>query len=95
VSEPGWRTLSFPAGGERTRRVRVTLMVYEGGASAGDRVGVKVREPVKVSSDTVPFSVDCARAATETPSHGTSASASPSASASGSASAPESATGSP
>ncbi|WP_318204340.1 serine/threonine-protein kinase [Streptomyces sp. SCL15-4] len=101
VSDPGWRTLSFPAGGGRTRQVRVTLTVYKGGASAGDRVGVKVREPVKAASDTVPFSVDCARTATETPPGGppssASASASPSASASASASASksESATGSP
>ncbi|MEW2159783.1 serine/threonine-protein kinase [Streptomyces sp. NPDC007189] len=77
VSDPGWRTLSFPEGGEKTRQVRVTLTVYRGGASSGDQVGVKVRAPVQTTSNMVPFSVDCATASpTETPSGGASASAS-------------------
>ncbi|MEU7304009.1 serine/threonine-protein kinase [Streptomyces sp. NPDC007206] len=77
VSDPGWRTLSFPEGGEKTRQVRVTLTVYRGGASSGDQVGVKVRAPVQTTSNMVPISVDCTTASpTETPSGGASASAS-------------------
>ncbi|MEU2930089.1 serine/threonine-protein kinase [Streptomyces sp. NPDC007251] len=77
VSDPGWHTLSFPEGGEKTRQVRVTLTVYRGGASSGDQVGVKVRAPVQTTSNMVPFSVDCTTASpTETPSGGASASAS-------------------
>ncbi|MFI9807078.1 serine/threonine-protein kinase [Streptomyces sp. NPDC052301] len=75
VSDPGWHTLSFPDGGERTRQVRVTLTVYSGSGTTEDRISVKVRAPVRTSSNAVPFSVTCTTA-TETPSDGASASAS-------------------
>ncbi|MEV6117214.1 serine/threonine-protein kinase [Streptomyces sp. NPDC052109] len=76
VSDPGWRTLSFPDGGGRTRQVRVTLAVYSGGGTTEDRIGVKVRAPVQAASDAVPFTVSCTATATatETPSDGVSAS---------------------
>lgn len=74
VSDPGWRTLSFPAGGGKTRQARVTLTVYRGGPAAGDQVVVKVRDPEDTTSNAVPFSVDCARTASKTPSGGPSSS---------------------
>ncbi|MGV4984885.1 serine/threonine-protein kinase [Streptomyces sp. NRAIS4] len=78
VSDPGWRTLSFPDGGGKTRDVRVTLTVYSGGGTTEDRISVKVRGPVRTTSNAVPFTVGCTATATatETPSGGASASAS-------------------
>ncbi|MEV6049877.1 serine/threonine-protein kinase [Streptomyces sp. NPDC052107] len=77
VSDPGWHTLSFPEGGGKTRQVRVTLTVHQGGGTTEDRISVKVRAPVQTASNAVPFSVGCTTAtATETPSGGASASAS-------------------
>ncbi|MEV6835092.1 serine/threonine-protein kinase [Streptomyces sp. NPDC051133] len=75
VSDPGWHTLSFPDDGGKTRQVRVTLTVYSGSGTTEDGISVKVRAPVRTSSNAVPFSVTCTTA-TETPSGGASASAS-------------------
>ncbi|MEU9478313.1 serine/threonine-protein kinase [Streptomyces sp. NPDC048191] len=74
VSDPGWRTLSFPDGGGTTRQVRVTLTVYSGGGTTEDQIAVKVRAPVQTTSNAVPFAVSCTPTATETPSDGASAS---------------------
>ncbi|MFI1164237.1 serine/threonine-protein kinase [Streptomyces sp. NPDC020801] len=74
MSDPGWRTLSFPAGGGRSKRDTVSVTAYSGGAESGtyrNAVGVEVRSPVHTTSNTVPFSVTCV---TETPSGGASAS---------------------
>ncbi|MFI8349434.1 serine/threonine-protein kinase [Streptomyces sp. NPDC085596] len=70
-----WRTLSFPEGGERTKRARVTVRTDDEDGTSENAVAVEVREPVRVTSDEVPFSVTC-RTATETPSDGASASSS-------------------
>ncbi|MEU6818702.1 serine/threonine-protein kinase [Streptomyces sp. NPDC046860] len=70
-----WRTLSFPEGGERTKRARVTVRTRDEDGSSENAVAVEVREPVRVTSDEVPFSVTC-EDATETPSDGASASSS-------------------
>ncbi|MFI1538998.1 serine/threonine-protein kinase [Streptomyces anandii] len=75
-SDPGWRTLSFPAGGGKSKRDTVTVSAYSGGAGGGayrNAVAVEVRAPVHTTSDPVPFSVTCV---TETPSGGASASGS-------------------
>ncbi|MBG7703678.1 serine/threonine protein kinase [Streptomyces sp. MC1] len=77
VADPGWKTLSFPAGGARTREQRVTVTTYAEGGTIENEIGVEVRGPVRTTSNSVPFSVTCTTAA-ETPSSGTSASASPS-----------------
>ncbi|MEU0004755.1 protein kinase [Streptomyces sp. NPDC006314] len=77
VPDPGWKTLSFPAGGGRTKQVRVTVTAYPEGSAGGtieNEVGVEVRSPLRTTTDSVPFSVTCAP--TETPSDGASASAS-------------------
>lgn len=76
VSDPGWHTLSFPDGGGKTRRVRVTLALDSGSGTTQDQISVKVRGPVRTTSEAVPFSVSCTQTATETPSDGASASAS-------------------
>ncbi|MES4892044.1 serine/threonine protein kinase, partial [Streptomyces sp. NPDC096012] len=74
VSDPGWRTLSFPAGGDRSGQVRVTVTAYSDAGTIRNEIAVEVRGPVRVTSESVPFSVTCVTA--ETPSAGASASAS-------------------
>ncbi|MET8897791.1 serine/threonine-protein kinase [Streptomyces albogriseolus] len=69
----GWRTLSFPADGGRTKQDTVVVTTYSESGELHGRIGVEVREPVRTTSETVPFSVVCAA---ETPSGGASASAS-------------------
>ncbi|MFF7386371.1 protein kinase [Streptomyces griseoluteus] len=70
-----WRTLSFPAGGERTRQARVTVRTNDEDGTSENAISVEVREPERVTSDEVPFTVTCDRT-TETPSDGASASSS-------------------
>ncbi|MGW0084877.1 protein kinase domain-containing protein [Streptomyces sp. NPDC003393] len=76
VSDPGWKTLSFPAGGGRTRQDRLIVTTYSKSGTVENAISVEVRAPVRTTSDSVPFSVSCSP--TETPTDG--ASASPSAS---------------
>ncbi|MGW8794436.1 serine/threonine-protein kinase [Streptomyces althioticus] len=73
AADRGWRTLSFPADGGRTKQDTVAVTTYSESGELHGRIGVEVREPVRATSGTVPFSVVCA---TETPSGGASASAS-------------------
>lgn len=73
VSDPGWKTLSFPAGGGRTQQRQVVVTAYETGGTVQNEIGVEVRSPVRVTSDSVPFSVTCE---TETPTGGASPSSS-------------------
>ncbi|MFG2476918.1 serine/threonine-protein kinase [Streptomyces fagopyri] len=74
VSDPGWKTLSFPAGDGRTAQRSVVVTTYDASGTYRNAIGVEVRSPVHTTSDSVPFSVTCV---TETPSDGASASASP------------------
>ncbi|MET8830304.1 serine/threonine-protein kinase [Streptomyces sp. NPDC004610] len=74
VTDEGWRTLSFPAGGERTLRAGVTVTTYDESGTYRNALGVQVREPVEVTSNAVEFSVTCGA---ETPSDGASATAAP------------------
>ncbi|MBG0856477.1 serine/threonine protein kinase [Streptomyces spinoverrucosus] len=69
-----WKTLSFPEGGERTRQDRVILTTYEESGTLENELSVEVRDPVRTTSNAVPFSVTCV---TETPTGGASASPSP------------------
>ncbi|MEU1403920.1 serine/threonine-protein kinase [Streptomyces sp. NPDC005728] len=78
VSDPGWKTLSFPADGGRTKQVQVVVNAYSDSGTIENEISVDVRSPVRTTSNAVPFSVTCATTATETPSDG--ASPSPSAS---------------
>ncbi|MFK0171411.1 protein kinase [Streptomyces sp. NPDC090306] len=72
VSDAGWKTLSFAAGGSDTKRDQVTVTTGADGGKVEDEISVEVREPVRTTSDAQKFEVDCE---TETPSDGTSASA--------------------
>ncbi|MBW8735841.1 MAG: serine/threonine protein kinase [Streptomyces turgidiscabies] len=67
--EQGWRTLSFPAGGDRTQQNKVFVTTYDKSGTIKNAIGVEVREPVSVKSNTVPFSVTCEA---ETPPDGAS-----------------------
>ncbi|MFD3735312.1 serine/threonine-protein kinase [Streptomyces sp. NPDC058632] len=69
VADPGWRTLSFPEGGGRTKQDTVTVTTYQESGTFENSIGVEVREPVHTASDSVPFSVTCG---TETASDGAS-----------------------
>ncbi|MFF9769276.1 serine/threonine-protein kinase [Streptomyces sp. NPDC014636] len=73
VSDPGWKTLPFPAEGPRTRQQQVTVTTYATGGTIENEISVEVRGPVRATSDSVPFSVTCTTAA-ETPTDGASAS---------------------
>ncbi|MFJ8545570.1 serine/threonine-protein kinase [Streptomyces sp. NPDC093586] len=82
LSDPGWKTLSFPAGGGRSRQDTVVVTTDDDGGAFESAVRVEVREPVGTTSDAVAFSVSC-ETGTEAPTGGaspSSASASPSAS---------------
>ncbi|MCX2925805.1 hypothetical protein [Streptomyces sp. NEAU-W12] len=59
VADPGWRTLSFPEGGGRTKQDTVTVTTYLESGTFGNSIGVEVREPVHTASGSVPFSVTC------------------------------------
>ncbi|WP_042168695.1 serine/threonine-protein kinase [Streptomyces sp. NBRC 110035] len=71
VADPGWRTLSFPEGGGRTKQDTVTVTTYLESGTFENSIGVEVREPVHTASDSVPFSVTCE---TEAPPDGASSS---------------------
>ncbi|MEU3663002.1 serine/threonine-protein kinase [Streptomyces sp. NPDC032940] len=92
VSEPGWRTLSFPADGGRSRQDDVVVTTDHDGGAFESAVRVEVREPVEATSDAVAFSVAC-ETETETPTGGASPSSSSSASPSASGQAAASRTG--
>ncbi|MHB9862832.1 serine/threonine-protein kinase [Streptomyces sp. YIM S03343] len=74
VADTGWKTLSFPAGGGKTRQDTVIVTTYStSGGTYHNALSVEVRSPVHTTSNSVPFSVTCA---TETPTGGASGSAS-------------------
>ncbi|MFE7835226.1 serine/threonine-protein kinase [Streptomyces sp. NPDC057474] len=64
VEDPGWKSLSFGSGGERTKQDQV--LVSTNGTYA-DEISVEVRGPVNVKSNSVAFSVTCE---TEAPTTG-------------------------
>ncbi|MDX3745831.1 serine/threonine-protein kinase [Streptomyces sp. AK08-02] len=67
--EQGWRTLSFPAGGGKTKENKVFVTTYDESGTIENAIGVEVRDPVNVKSNSVPFTVTCEK---ETPSDGAS-----------------------
>ncbi|MGW0767906.1 serine/threonine-protein kinase [Streptomyces sp. NPDC002676] len=81
VSDPGWKTLSFPAGGASTRQEQLIVTAYEDGGTVENAVSVEVRSPVRTTSDAVPLSVTCttgtATATEAPPSGGASVSSGP------------------
>ncbi|MFD4259133.1 serine/threonine-protein kinase [Streptomyces sp. NPDC058534] len=81
VSDPGWRTLSFPADGDRSDEDTVVVTTREDSGAFEGAVRVEVRSPVRVTSNAVAFSVTCDTGTeTETPTDGASPSSSASAS---------------
>ncbi|MFK0152686.1 serine/threonine-protein kinase [Streptomyces sp. NPDC090493] len=77
LDDQGWKTLSFPDGGGRTRQTQVTVTTWSDSGTLSDAIAVEVRSPVETTSNSVPFSVTCTKT-TETPTDGASASPSPS-----------------
>ncbi|MET7456979.1 protein kinase [Streptomyces sp. NPDC005574] len=73
VMDSGWKTLSFPAGGGRTRQDRAIVTTYDESGTIENAISVEVRDPVRTTSDPVPFSVTCVA---ETPTGGASPSVS-------------------
>ncbi|MGN9757191.1 serine/threonine-protein kinase [Streptomyces sp. SD31] len=69
VMDSGWKTLSFPEGGERTKQDRAFVTTYDESGTFENEISVEVRDPVETKSDSVPFSVTCV---TETPTDGVS-----------------------
>jgi eukaryotic-like serine/threonine-protein kinase len=69
VMDSGWKTLSFPEGGGRTKQDKAVLTTYEGSGTFENEISVEVRDPVRTESNSVPFSVTCV---TETPTDGAS-----------------------
>ncbi|MGY4927764.1 protein kinase domain-containing protein [Streptomyces sp. 900105755] len=77
LDDRGWKTLSFPDGGGKTRQTQVTVTTWSDSGTLSDAIAVEVRSPVETTSNSVPFSVTCTKT-TETPTDGASASPSPS-----------------
>ncbi|OQR59216.1 serine/threonine protein kinase [Streptomyces maremycinicus] len=75
LSGQTWKTLEFPSGGGKSQRDKVIVSTYAESGTYQNSISVEVRDPVRTTSDPVPFSVTCE---TETPTDG--ASPSPSAS---------------
>ncbi|MFJ9021467.1 serine/threonine-protein kinase [Streptomyces sp. NPDC102259] len=75
LSGQTWKTLDFPSGGGKSQQDKVIVSTYAESGTYRNSISVEIREPVKTTSNSVPFSVTCE---TETPTDG--ASPSPSAS---------------
>ena len=59
-----WKTLTFPAGGDRTQQDRRFITTQDDSGTFQDVISVEVREPVEKTSNSVPFTLTCV---TETP----------------------------
>lgn len=58
-SDPDWKTLDFPAGGQKSRTVEHTELSYRPDATVEDWMAVVVKSPVETESGHVPFTVTC------------------------------------
>ncbi|MGW1748701.1 serine/threonine-protein kinase [Streptomyces sp. NPDC002092] len=75
IMDPGWKTLSFPAGGGKTKQDKAFVTTYNNTGTFRNSISVEVRSPKQATSESVPFSVTCV---SETPTGGASSSTSPS-----------------
>ncbi|MGW3119793.1 protein kinase domain-containing protein [Streptomyces sp. NPDC001107] len=75
IMDPGWKTLSFPEGGGKTKQDRAFVTTYNSTGTFRNSISVEVRSPKRTTSNSVPFSVTCV---SETPTGGASSSTSPS-----------------
>ncbi|WP_371672515.1 serine/threonine protein kinase [Streptomyces sp. NBC_00289] len=73
IVDSGWKTLSFPEGGGRTRQDRAFVTTYDESGTVENAISVEVRDPVRTTSNPVSFSVTCVA---ETPTGGASPSVS-------------------
>jgi serine/threonine protein kinase len=69
VLDGGWKRLSFPEVDGRTKQDTVTVTTDAETGTFENEIGVEVREPVRTTSESVPFSITCE---TETPTGGAS-----------------------
>ncbi|PWI19495.1 serine/threonine protein kinase [Streptomyces sp. Act143] len=69
VMDQGWKTLSFPEGGGRSKQDTAFVTTYDGSGTYQNEISVEVRDPQHTTSNSVPFSVTCE---TETPTGGAS-----------------------
>lgn len=69
VMDSGWKTLSFPEGGTKTKEDRAFVTTNDDSGSFENEISVEVRDPVEATSNSVAFSVTCE---TETPTDGVS-----------------------
>ena len=76
IMDPGWKTLSFPEGGGKTKQDKAFVTTYNSTGTFRNSISVEVRSPKQTTSNSVPFSVTCVA---ETPTGGASPSTSPSA----------------
>ncbi|MEU6260077.1 serine/threonine-protein kinase [Streptomyces sp. NPDC047043] len=75
VMDPGWKTMSFPEGGGKTKQDKAFVTTYNSTGTFRNSISVEVRSPKQTTSNSVPFSVTCVA---ETPTGGASPSTSPS-----------------
>ena len=73
--DPGWKTMSFPEGGGKTKQDKAFVTTYNSTGTFRNSISVEVRSPKQATSESVPFSVTCV---SETPTGGASSSTSPS-----------------
>ncbi|MDX3309520.1 protein kinase domain-containing protein [Streptomyces sp. NPDC054884] len=66
LSGQTWKTLEFPSGGGKSKQDKVVVSTYAESGTYENAIAVEVRDPVKATSDAVPFSVTCETA--ESPS---------------------------
>ena len=69
VMDRGWKTLSFPEGGGRTKQDTAFVTTYDSSGTFRNSISVEVRSPKQTTSNSVPFSVTCVA---ETPTGGAS-----------------------
>ncbi|MFF3941770.1 serine/threonine-protein kinase [Streptomyces phaeofaciens] len=59
VVDREWRKVTFPEGGDRTAQDTVRLTTYSRAGTLRSEIGVEVKDSLRTSSNTVPFSVTC------------------------------------
>ncbi|MEU5075029.1 serine/threonine-protein kinase [Streptomyces asoensis] len=69
LSGQTWKTLEFPEGGGKSKQDKVIVSTYAESGTYRNAIAVEVRDPVRKTSGSVPFSVTCE---TETPPDGAS-----------------------
>ncbi|WP_328745929.1 protein kinase [Streptomyces sp. NBC_00285] len=69
-----WKTLTFPAGGDRTQQDRRFITTQDDSGTFEDVISVEVSDPVHETSNSVPFSLTCVK---ETPTPTPTGAASP------------------